>query len=215
MPIASSFGKFFMAKQLDEKTVLNELHGESVFFQPTPSLAQETSSPQGIVTKRKQDALSADAAKETVRSYANADDTITSQSVDRTVDPTTGPLQGQPTTAAGAQSASQPDTRFVDQSVDPLASELIAHTFDTSSLLPRPKAFYITEKQDEELDVLVKRLSERLKGKVTQKIDRSVVTRLIFENVNLTGDETVAQLANLLVRRLTSQLTSPQVDITG
>lgn len=79
---------------------------------------------------------------------------------------------------------------------------------DASPILGRPKAFYITQKQDELLDDVVKSLSKALEGKINQKIDRSTVVRLLIEEANLQSKETVSRLSSRLINRLISQLTS-------
>ncbi len=80
--------------------------------------------------------------------------------------------------------------------------------FDHSPVLSRPKGFYITEKQDKELDRGVRKLSEKTKGKVLQKIDRSTLLRLILDDIDLTDDQTVNRLYNRLINRLVNQLTN-------
>ena len=80
--------------------------------------------------------------------------------------------------------------------------------FDHSVILGRPKAFYITEQQDKDLDVAVDKLTAKLQGRGNQKIDRSTVVRLLLEINGITTDQTVDRLANQLVSRLVSQLTS-------
>jgi hypothetical protein len=161
-----------MAKQLNEKNMLNELHGESAFFGPA-AVPVQAEKPKRIWTKKKQAQTSRDIGK--VQS-------------------------GQALAEQASQSTQQP----VDQSTDESTQEV----FDMSPILPRPKSFYITEKQDEDLDILVKKLTKRLEGKIGQKIDRSMVTRLIFEDIGLTREETITRLAGQLTSRLVSQLTS-------
>jgi hypothetical protein len=80
-------------------------------------------------------------------------------------------------------------------------------TVDSSPILGRPKAFYITEAQDRDLDTLVAGISQRLAGRLNFKVDRSVVARLILESSILTSQETTDLLADELVTRLVSQLT--------
>ena len=202
-----------MAKQLDEKTVLNELHGESVFFRSSPTPAREASSSHRVVVRnRRPGVVPRRVEKEAVRPQIEDDGKKASRPVDHSIDPPTSQSQVQPTSDPGEPSVGQADNQFAGQSVDPMGSELTGNVFDMSPILPRPKAFYIAEKQDEDLDILVKKMSERVKGKVVQKIDRSVATRLIFESIDLTSDETVERLANLLIRRLTSQLTGGPAD---
>ncbi len=94
-----------------------------------------------------------------------------------------------------SQSASQPTNQSTDKSID------------KSMILGRPKAFYITEKQDKDLDNAVDKLAKKVEGKVSQKIDRSTVLRLLLEMANITTDETINKLSKQLVSRLISQLT--------
>jgi hypothetical protein len=76
-----------------------------------------------------------------------------------------------------------------------------------SPILGRPKAFYITEQQDRDLDVLVSQIALRLTGRLNFKVDRSVVVRLILESTKLTSRETTDRLADQLVDQLVSRLT--------
>ena len=78
---------------------------------------------------------------------------------------------------------------------------------DSSAILGRPKAFYITAEQDKDLDTLVAEISLRLAGRLNFKVDRSVVVRLILESSNLTDKATVSRLADEFVSRLVSRLT--------
>src|SRR5919106_3184142 len=71
-------------------------------------------------------------------------------------------------------------------------------SFDRSDILGRPKSFYITKKQDRDLDVLVQKLGQKLEGKINQKIDRTLAVRLILESNNITDDKTVSVLAGRL-----------------
>ena len=74
-------------------------------------------------------------------------------------------------------------------------------------MLGRPKSFYITAQQDKDLDLAVTKLTERLQGRGTQKIDRSTLIRLLLEVSDLTNEGTVDRLASQMVSRLVSQLT--------
>lgn len=116
-------------------------------------------------------------------------------------------LTGQPADRSVSQSTSQ----SIDQPTDPFTAEAAvppSQVFDTSPILGRPKAFYLTEQQDKDLDTLVAKLTDRLRGRGNQKIDRSTVIRLLLEASDLTTDQTIDRLANQLVSRLVSQLTS-------
>ena len=111
-----------------------------------------------------------------------------------------GPSAVQPTDPA----TSEP----TGQSTDPSTDRSTGRMFDHSVILGRPKAFYITEQQDKDLDVTVDKLTAKLQGRGNQKIDRSTVIRLLLEINDITTDQTVDRLANQLVSRLVSQLTS-------
>lgn len=115
----------------------------------------------------------------------------------------------QPMEAPVAQPASRSTTRSSSQSTGRSShrSTDTRSPFDTSTILGRPKAFYITEQQDRDLDAAVDKLTERLRGRANQKIDRSTVVRLVLELSNLTDDETADRLAGQFVSRLVSQLT--------
>jgi hypothetical protein len=192
-----------MAKQLNEEAILNELHGESAFFKASLTPLREDT-PQRVVSKDKKKPVQNKAGKQPSPSQIDADNP--SQLVDQTVDQQANQETDRATVRTRGKSTNQP----IKGSIDQPRSESVTRGFDMSPILPRPKAFYISEKQDENLDVLVKKLSDKLKGKVGQKIDRSVASRLVFEHIDLTSDETVEQLATLLIGRLTSQLTGQQ-----
>jgi hypothetical protein len=78
---------------------------------------------------------------------------------------------------------------------------------ESSPILGRPKAFYITEDQDRNLDALVAEIALRLAGRLNFKVDRSVVVRLILDTQNMTSETTIKRLSDELVSRLVSQLT--------
>jgi hypothetical protein len=81
-------------------------------------------------------------------------------------------------------------------------------SYDASQVLGRPKSFYITSKQNDDLDRLVEKLKKKLIGKIPDnQIDRSSVVRLIFEEINLLDGKTTDKLASRLVNRLITQLT--------
>ena len=111
-----------------------------------------------------------------------------------------GPSPEQPADPAAREPTDQSTGRSTGLSTSRL--------FDHSVILGRPKAFYITEQQDKDLDVAVDKLTAKLQGRGNQKIDRSTVVRLLLEINGITTDQTVDRLANQLVSRLVSQLTS-------
>lgn len=94
----------------------------------------------------------------------------------------------------------------VDQSIDQSASRQSKRHANRSAILGKPKAFYITKKQDKDLDLLVQKLSQELEGKINQKIDRSTVVRLILDASDPMDAQAVKRLAKQLVDQLVSQL---------
>ncbi len=94
----------------------------------------------------------------------------------------------------------------VDQSIDQSASRQSKRQAHRSAILGKPKAFYITKKQDKDLDLLVQKLSQELEGKINQKIDRSTVVRLILDASDPMDAQAVKRLAKQLVDQLVSQL---------
>lgn len=105
------------------------------------------------------------------------------------------------------QPTSQPTKQLIASSANQSISPLTSLRVDKSVILGRPKSFYITDKQDKDLDVLVEKVGKRLEGKINQKIDRSTLIRLLLEISDLTSEETVSRLSIQLVSRLISQLT--------
>ena len=104
------------------------------------------------------------------------------------------------------ESTSRPVDRQANRQTDTSTKQQTGRSFDHSVILGRPKSFYITKKQDKDLDVVVQKLSQKLEGKISHKVDRSAVMRLILESRNITDDRIVSELANQLVNRLVDQL---------
>ena len=123
------------------------------------------------------------------------------------VDQTTPQKTVQPTNELAEEPAGHSTSQLTGRSTDRVTAKPGRAAFDTTAILGRPKSFYITERQDRELDVAVTKLQEKLKGRGNQKIDRSTVMRLLLEVNNITEDSTVDRLASQLVSRLVSQLT--------
>lgn len=104
-----------------------------------------------------------------------------------------GQSTGRPTT----QSADRPVPKSQDVSKDRLAG--------TSPILPRPKSFYITERQDELIDDVVKAVRKHKRTQALLRIrrlaapDRSTVVRLIFEDIDCASKEVVNRLVERLV----------------
>jgi hypothetical protein len=116
------------------------------------------------------------------------------------------PPADEPTVAPSAAPVSQSTDQSASQSTKQTRATKPTVSFDTSAILGRPKSFYITERQDRDLDTAVDKLTERLRGRGNQKIDRSTVVRLLLEVTDVTDDKTVDRLAGQLVSRLVSQL---------
>jgi hypothetical protein len=184
-----------MKKKLDVTAISNELEGASVFFAakkdastptpPAPSTTQSTVQSTNQSTHQPVDQLT---NKQII------------QSPEQPTDQVTNTLSNQPM----SQTNDKPVNRQRSQSPNPPIKQAI----DTSMIIGKPKGFYISEKQDTALDEAVRNVSEILKGKVSNKIDRSTIIRLVLEEANLEAKETAEKLANRLVSRLINQLTS-------
>ena len=124
-----------------------------------------------------------------------------------TADEPTPSMVDRPANRSAGRSASQSTDPSTTPPAKPTPAAAAVPAFDTSAILGRPKSFYITERQDRELDIAVGKLQEKLNGRGNQKVDRSTVMRLLLEVNNITDDETVDRLAGHLVSRLVSQLT--------
>ena len=72
-------------------------------------------------------------------------------------------------------------------------------------IVDRPKAFYITEGLDENLDKAVTYLQKKHGIK---KVDRSVIVNAMLDNDTLWTDEVLDQLVDKVVGQLTSRLIS-------
>ncbi len=105
-------------------------------------------------------------------------------------------------------STTQPLTKSVVKPIGHVNDSPVKKPIDSSPILGRPKAFYITKKQDDDLDKAVKMLAEKVEGRVVQKIDRSTILRLILEDDEITTKETIDRLTSRLTSRLISQLTN-------
>ena len=205
-----------MAKVLNETTVQNELHGASAFFRPDPALAKTTARPRAIDGDRQTRVRKKRPAQKPASPPKIVAEMPQHSAVDPAVNRPIDPPVDQPVDQGTRRAADQPHNQPSDPSADPTHGQsreqepdpVVDESFDTSAVLPKPKAFYITARQDEDFNILVKQLTARLKGKVGQKIDRSVAARLILEHADLTSEGTVEELAALMIRRLTKQLTS-------
>jgi hypothetical protein len=113
-----------------------------------------------------------------------------------------------PSAATSPKASNTRDTRPIDQSINPPVNRLINQPIDTSHVIAKPKGFYITHKQDKELDEAVRKLSKKLEGKAMIKIDRSTILRLVLEEADLTAEATIKRLTNQLINRLINQLTN-------
>jgi hypothetical protein len=110
------------------------------------------------------------------------------------------------------QQVNPPINRLINRPINPPingpVNQVINEPIDTSPVIGKPKGFYITQKQDEELNDAVKKLSKKLEGKVMIKIDRSTILRLVLEEAKLASDETIERLGKQLINRLINQLTN-------
>jgi hypothetical protein len=94
-------------------------------------------------------------------------------------------------------------SQSTSQSTNQLTSQPPSKLF--SKIVDRPKAFYITESLDENLDKAVNYLQKKHGIK---KVDRSVVVNALLDNDTLWTDKALDQLVDKVVSQLTSRLMS-------
>jgi hypothetical protein len=94
-------------------------------------------------------------------------------------------------------------SQSTSQSTNQLTSQPSSKLF--SKIVNRPKAFYITESLDENLDKAVNYLQKKHGIK---KVDRSVVVNALLDNDTLWTDKALDQLVDKVVSQLTSRLMS-------
>jgi hypothetical protein len=98
---------------------------------------------------------------------------------------------------------SKPISQSTSQSTNQPISQPTNRPF--SRIVDRPKAFYITEGLDENLDKAVNYLQKKHGIK---KVDRSVVVNALLDNDTLWTDEALDQLVERVVSQLTTRLIS-------
>ena len=98
-------------------------------------------------------------------------------------------------------------TQSTSQSINQSTSQLINQPMSRpiTKIVDRPKAFYITEELDENLDKAVTYLQKKHGIK---KVDRSVVVNALLDNDTLWTDEALDQLVERVVSQLTNRLIS-------
>jgi hypothetical protein len=111
---------------------------------------------------------------------------------------------------AKSQSKSQKSTgksKLANQSTRQSTNQLISQPTKRpfTKIVDRPKAFYITESLDENLDKAVNYLQKKHGIK---KVDRSVVVNALLDNDTLWTDEALDQLVERVVSQLTNRLIS-------
>jgi hypothetical protein len=111
---------------------------------------------------------------------------------------------------AKSQSKSQKSTgksKLANQSTRQSTNQLISQPTNRpfTKIVDRPKAFYITESLDENLDKAVNYLRKKHGIK---KVDRSVVVNALLDNDTLWTNEALDQLVERVVSQLTNRLIS-------
>lgn len=181
-----------MKKQLNTEGIINELSGNSAFFKQKPATKDE-----------KKVSIDEASDKPAMQSAGHAIDQKAKQSPEKSVDQQMDRSINQSTRKSTESSVNRPIKRLTNQSID----QSPARSTDDSAIMGKPKGFYISEKQDKDLNRAVELLSNELKGKITQKIDRSTIVRLILERSQVTKKESIMQMADQLINQLVSRLT--------
>src|SRR5262245_42016429 len=117
--------------------------------------------------------------------------------------PLTPPLSKPKRTLQKSPRQSQPPSQSTGQSTGQLISQPMNQPF--TRIVDRPKAFYITEGLDENLDKAVTYLQKKHGIK---KVDRSVIVNALLDNEPLWTDKALDQLVERVVSQLTSRLIS-------
>lgn len=195
-----------MKKKLNVDAISNELQEASAFFGKSKDTLDNESIEQST-------------SQSTEESTPESVTESTEQLADQSIDKPTVKSANQPTDVTAnsttIKSTKSRDDRLVEwknKRASPEPTEqppksMITKEIDRSSILGKPKAFYISEKQDDDLNVAVTNISAMLKGKVAHKIDRSTIVRLLLEESRLNSKKTAERLADRLINRLISQLT--------
>lgn len=94
-----------------------------------------------------------------------------------------------------------------NQSSNLSTNSIVDDTIDIlDDVMTRPKAFYITKRQDRNIDRLVEKINDRYNLKLKVGIDRSLVVRLLLEDVNLLDDLLADRLTDRLKEYLRKQM---------
>ena len=114
------------------------------------------------------------------------------------------PLPAKP---KGKPQKSTSQSKLISQSTRQSTNQLINQLTNRplTKIVDRPKAFYITEGLDENLDKAAHYLQKKHGIK---KVDRSVVVNALLDNDTLWTDEALDQLVERVVSQLTNRLIS-------
>ena len=120
---------------------------------------------------------------------------------------TEAPLNPPPAKSTGnrhkATRQSKPTHQSTRQSTNQLINQPTNRPF--TKIVDRPKAFYITEGLDDNLDKAVNYLQKKHGIK---KVDRSVIVNALLDNDTLWTDEALDHLVERVVSQLTNRLIS-------
>jgi hypothetical protein len=182
-----------MKKQLNTSPIINELSGNSAFFRQKKDTKEQKKVSVGEASD-----------KPTAQPTGKPANQKTEQLPERSDGQPAAQTSSQAADQSSSESTHRPTKQPVDQSID----RSTGRSIDDSAILGKPKAFYISEKQDKDLNRAVELLSNELNGKINQKIDRSTIVRLILEKSQITKKESIMQMADQLVSQLVNRLTS-------
>jgi hypothetical protein len=126
------------------------------------------------------------------------------QQAERKIEDSPSPLPAKP---KGKPQKSPSQSKLIGQSTRQSTNQLMNQPTNRpfTKIVDRPKAFYITEGLDENLDKAVNYLQKKYGIK---KVDRSVVVNALLDNDTLWTDEALDQLVERVVSQLTNRLIS-------
>jgi hypothetical protein len=126
------------------------------------------------------------------------------QNAERKREDSPSPLLAKP---KGKPQRSTSQSKLISQSTRQSTHQSISQPTSRpfTKIVDRPKAFYITEGLDENLDKAVHYLQKKHGIK---KVDRSVVVNALLDNATLWTDKALDQLVERVVSQLTNRLIS-------
>ena len=114
-----------------------------------------------------------------------------------------------PQQTQASKTVNQSTNQSIDQSTDQSTTRQNYSSTTSNAIVDRPKAFYITERLDHNLDKAVRYFQE-VHG--IKKADRSTVINAFLDNEDNWTSQSLDQLVDRVISQLTNRLTSRPTD---